>query len=609
MAADRSVAFPSRSSWLRGLGLRGVPGGVLAIVLLATAIPARGQQPGQPVDQAVVNSAIQKGVQYLRGTQNPSGSWGKGTQPGGDGGWVVGYACLAGLTLIECGTSPDDPGIKAAYQGVRASVGELDSTYEVALAILFLDRMGDKKDRKLIQLLAGRLIAGQSPTGGWGYKVPKKSQAEIDVLFSALRRLSPPQNYTGPGMRDRPSSLGLCIKTSDDVVLKPAQGNFDREKARLAAIAALPVGMKRYPAFLDPTQLILEDPKDKGSDPVTPTTDNSNTHFAMLGLWAARKHDVPTDRSFSLLARRYKTSQNADGTWSYAYVRNGEPGGAHAMTNIALLGLAIGHVMEADPSVRPEKDPRVINAFSALSKQIGEPAGRIDNRPLPKDIGGLYYMWGMERIAVLYDVRQLDKKDWYTWGAEILLCHQKSDGSWLEGGYPGEHPVLNTCFALLFLKRANLTPDLSRKLTVDTSALTQKVSDKVNPNPVPPPMPTPPPEPEPMAEQPAPPPPVVAPKPKAEPTPVAAPAASSPAPPPEPKSSSPWLYLLLLPVLGVLMAILFVLRKKKEDEDEGDEDRPRKKGKGKKKQKEDDADRPRKKRSRAKAEAVEDDEE
>ncbi len=403
---------------------------------------AQAQAQPQPATPAAINLAIERGVSYLRNNQNANGGWGKGTKPGGDGGWLVGYSSLAGITLIECGVSTSDPGIQAAANGVRSTYLELDSTYEVALAILFLDRMGDKNDRNKIQHLAGKLIWGQSPSGGWGYKVPNKSKPDIDALFTALRRLSPPQPATGPSPRERPGSLGLCIKMSEELAPRPEPPPFDPVKARAAVAATLTPGMKRLAVFADMAALILDDPKDKGSDPISPTTDNSNTHFATLGLWAARKYDVPTERSFALLVNRFRTSQGAEGSWAYAYVRNGA-NGPPPMTGAALLGIAIGHALKADPKVRPENDPQVIKAFTFLSKLIGEPAGRTDGRPTPKSVGGYYFLWGMERIAVLYDVSKLDKKDWYLWGAEILLCHQKSDGSWEDGGYPGEHPIVD----------------------------------------------------------------------------------------------------------------------------------------------------------------------
>jgi hypothetical protein len=557
------------------------------LVLASLSGTASGQAPAQAqpqqATQAAINQAIDRGVSYLRSNQNPNAGWGKGTKPGSDGGWLPGYTSLAGLTLIECGVSTSDPGLQAALNGVRSVYLDLDSTYEVALAILFLDRMGEKSDRGKIQHLAGKLIVGQSPSGGWGYKVPNKAKADVDKLLDALRKLAPAQVATGPNPRGRPRSLGLCIKMSEDTAARPEPKAVDPVKAQAAAVANLPPGLKRLPIFADLASLVLDDPKDKGSDPVTPTTDNSNTHFAVLGLWASRKYDVPTDRSFGLLVNRFRTSQGPNGSWTYPYVKNGA-NGPPAMTCAALLGIAIGHVLKADPNVRPEKDPQVINAFSFLSGTIGQPAGTIAGRPTPKAVGGYYFLWGMERIAVLYDVSQLDKKDWYLWGAEILLGHQESDGSWLDGGYPGENVIPNTCLALLFLKRANLTPELSRRLTLDASALTEKVSNTVSPKAAP--TPTKPPEPTPVVIETAPMPHPVY-KPKPEPTVVPAVTSVDPKPaPPEPKSNLPWIIALIVVMLGGGGLILFaVLKRKKPDSDDDDdeeddeEERPRKKKK------------------------------
>jgi len=58
---------------------------------------------------------------------------------------------------------------------------------------------------------------------------------------------------------------------------------------------------------------------------------------------------------------------------------------------------------------------------------------------------------------VIYGFTELDKVDWYDWGCAALIEKQKEDGSW-EGGYP---PQVNTAFALLFLRKANLAKDLS----------------------------------------------------------------------------------------------------------------------------------------------------
>jgi hypothetical protein len=548
---------------------------------IATSTTANAQQPApKPADAAAINQAIQNGVLYLQSVQDPrTGGWGAGTGPGSDKGWAIGYTALAGIALVECGVPNTDRGLKTAADSIRLYVdrGDLDSTYEVALAILFLERMGNKSDRKRIQSLAGRLIAGQTPTGGWGYKVPKISAADQEMLMTLLRKMSPPQQQPAPSIRERPPSLGVCIKTSDDILVKPPSA-FDAEKARTSVVASLPAHMKRWSVFQGPNVTVLGDPKDKASEPFNATTDNSNTHFATLAMWAARKHDVPVERSLTLLAQRFRTSQGPDGTWGYFYARNGVgSGGSPALTCVALLGLAIGHVVDPDIAVRPEQDPRVVNAFVWLSGKVGTPVGTTVGRPTPKEAGGLYFMWSMERIAVLYDVGKLDKKDWYQWGAEILLGNQQVDGKWENGGdiEALKHPVISTSMALLFLRRANLTPDLSRRLTVDNSALTQKVSDTVSPQPAPPTVKPP----EIVAPQLAPMPHEVAevkPPPPHVPQPVVTAPTEPAAPVPEKKSSLIWIVLIVVLVAILGVCLFFYMRMKRKAEEE-EEEKPRKK--------------------------------
>ena len=206
------------------------------------------------------------------------------------------------------------------------------------------------------------------------------------------------------------------------------------------------------------------------------------------------------------------------------------------------------------------------------------PTGLYKDRPKVKDIGGLYYLWALERIAVLYDITTLDKKDWYRWGAEILISNQLPDGSWTDGGFPGgeKSPTVCTPLAILFLKRANLTPDLSKRLIIDSSALTAKVNEPKVEAPPPPPPP-------PKVETP----PTVD-LPKKELPPVVTPTIVPP-PPSEPvvaKKETPlWPFIVGgLAILAVIGGGLFlVLRKKSDDDDEesddddDDDEKPKKK--------------------------------
>jgi hypothetical protein len=64
-------------------------------------------------------------------------------------------------------------------------------------------------------------------------------------------------------------------------------------------------------------------------------------------------------------------------------------------------------------------------------------------------------------MALVYDLKTIGTKDWYTWGAQLLVADQQADGSW-QGEFAGRG--CDTCFALLFLRRANPVSDLTEIL-------------------------------------------------------------------------------------------------------------------------------------------------
>ena len=66
-----------------------------------------------------------------------------------------------------------------------------------------------------------------------------------------------------------------------------------------------------------------------------------------------------------------------------------------------------------------------------------------------------YYLYGLERAMELRCVALFGKRDWYWEGAVHLLLSRKS----VHGGWPG---LENTCFAVLFLKKAQ-TPVITGK--------------------------------------------------------------------------------------------------------------------------------------------------
>jgi hypothetical protein len=382
-----------------------------------------------PAEQRKIDDAIVKGVWYLKDHTLPPGTWGDAFLDRVD--LSVGFASLPGLTLLECGVPADDPVVQKAADLVRKQVGQFGSgndgyggstTYQRALAILFLDRLGEVReegllqsgavgrvgggagprdkgpDDDLIQYLALCLMAGQHPTGGgWNYSSPALDRKLVPQLLALLH---------------------------DD-----RQSLDDWRKAAL-----------------------------KGGTFEVPRWDNSNTQFAILGLWAAQRHGVPIGRSIDLVEKHFRPTQQPNGSWPYA---TNEEGGCPwpSMTCSGLLGLAVAHAVTTDAAEKKQKpldDDAIKRALAVL-------AGEID-KPGETRAPDHYFLWSLERVGVLYDLPKIDGKDWYAWGCKALLPRQRADGSWPDGAWYGNNPVLNTCFALLFLERANLAKDLTTKL-------------------------------------------------------------------------------------------------------------------------------------------------
>jgi hypothetical protein len=454
------------------------------LVVLGIAPVRPGPNPLPQKEQEDVNEALDMGAVYLQKNQQLDGSWATEKE-----GHRVAYAALPGLTLLECGVSAKDNVVQKAARFVRTNWAKLKDTYDVSLAILFLDRLGDRKDKALIQVLALRLIAGQTPTGGWSYVVPVLNGYDHKELLSVLRKLkaqSPPVESRDLVNQDRfRFGTGRCIKMAEGIapddesakdIGTPKKPVRSVKKGRPKKVV-IPARMRSLPVLRDPTKLALQDPDKKTDAPFFGTTDNSNTQFAILALWAARRHGVPIDRTLKLIAQRFETSQNADGGWGYRYKKGGGEGGGPPMIACGLLGLAVGHGL-TEAKDQQKQGPQVVKGFVALANHIGKPANKMRNLPMQN----LYFLWSLERVGMLYDLKTIGDKDWYRWGAEILVANQKGDGNWDKGGYPGASPTIDTCLALLFLKRVNLAKDLTEKLP-DSKDLTKKIADQIPPKP------------------------------------------------------------------------------------------------------------------------------
>lgn len=463
--------------------------------LLAAALLAGSSLPARAADQAAINRAIKKGVGWLR--RRPERSVENGLLPSVQmnvaavhdvRGKEAGALALIGLTLLECDVPADDAAVKRAAEAVRKASVTLTYTYAISLSILFLDRLGDPRDVPLIESLMVRLMAGQDSSGGWTYGCPGIDDAEQRRLTAGLDRGKDKDKDKEKGAAERGEAPKRSGKRSPKDLSEPIKAQLVRVET--AAATGVNAGME------------------KG------LSDNSNTQFAALALWVGRRHGLPVERALAQVEERFRTSQNDDGGWGYypfsrGSVREGGPGGMFVKTGgagstasmtcagVLALSIADGAALEwrnEHPTPKGKKrqldiskDAQLKNGLVALGSVIGNP-GKLNGKRegtssgfgrggayvppgIPEQarraaqqgvVGRTYYfLWSLERVAVALDLETIAKKDWYGWGSEIILANQKADGSWF-GDYGMEGA--DTCFALLFLKRANLAGDLTAML-------------------------------------------------------------------------------------------------------------------------------------------------
>jgi hypothetical protein len=421
---------------------------ILVLGSLCALLPAPGGRAA--VDPDKNNAAIKKGVEFL-----------KKSAFGDNNGYGIGATALAGLAMLEAEVPTNDPVIVAIAKAVRETgLGEA-KTYNLALGILFLDKLNDPRDVPLIQVLGARLIVGQNGFGGWTY-----SCGEAPVAAEQLR-------------------LAAALK---------------------------PVGSGLHPE----AQRILRNARRPGNgDYMGGNDDNSNTQFAIVGTWVAQRRGVPAAAAINAIDNRFlRTQSPVDHGWGYN-VGSAGSSSTPAMTCAGLLGLAVGKAndearksgkklvgegspdrprkqkdedaffnppgkeekpkeeeepdeeMEDDEEKQKKKPPTVRDmaierALLALGRTLGAkaPGGALPQGGHWGGTNDLYFVWSLERVAVAYGLQTIGDIDWYDWGVKQLLPAQQQDGSW----HGSHQATVETAFAVLFLKKSNLVSDLTRQI-------------------------------------------------------------------------------------------------------------------------------------------------
>jgi len=194
--------------------------------------------------------------------------------------------------------------------------------------------------------------------------------------------------------------------------------------------------------------------------------DLSNSQYAILGLRSARRLGVKVPpEAFTDLVAFLTKDQREQGAFRY---RGDHDDGTGSMSTAALAIITIAE-QEAGKS-RAFKKIRG-DAKAAFKKGLlwfeknytvewnphGDTGSRSKNNLA-------YYLYGIERLCDIRGMKTVGDHRWYDDGARFLLANQRPNGSW------GSNE--NTCFALLFLRRAHLS--ISRELRTESVAERRK---------------------------------------------------------------------------------------------------------------------------------------
>jgi hypothetical protein len=111
----------------------------------------------------------------------------------------------------------------------------------------------------------------------------------------------------------------------------------------------------------------------------------------------------------------------------------------HATTCAGLIGLAVGHGSDKKDKKKLSSDVRVKKALDYLSKPIGSPLrtdgkgntmANVRGKYFGADaVGDTYFLWSVERVAVIYNLAKIGGKDWYSWARVSSSPSRKATGA------------------------------------------------------------------------------------------------------------------------------------------------------------------------------------
>jgi hypothetical protein len=373
---------------------------------------AKKNAPPKPPSQREIDEAIRRGVDFLKSAPSPGAHSG-----------IKNSDELIFFTLIHAGVSEKNATFQKYLKAILES--PLEKTYKVALQAMALEELDRASHQGRIAQCAQFLVDNQCKNGQWSYGHPDEFATESPL----------PEPKKG---------VATTAKEKDDKASGPRDFGTERPRPKV-------------------TRKIVVTKKKDGPE----AGDNSNSQYASLGLRACYDAGITLPDSVLQAARKWwvESAHADEGAapgkdavatggevtkiqgWGYKGADQGKPTlpmSAGAVGATVIYEYLLGHDWKKDALTKA--------GVNWLTKHF-----QINKN--------YYYLYALERAGMLYGTESFGSHAWYWEGAAFIVADQNEDGSW---GHRQkvEEDAWDTCFAILFLKRATraiASEDSSRK--------------------------------------------------------------------------------------------------------------------------------------------------
>jgi hypothetical protein len=294
-------------------------------------------------------------------------------------------------TMLHAGVSPADPDFHKLLKAMLER--KLEGTYTTALQAMLLEELDRISFQWRLQQCAQFLVDNQNRAGLWGYGAP--------------------------------SIFVEDIPTGAKIPILRREGEKPRVRTRVE------VKKKRESA--------------EGGD-------HSNSMYAALGLRACHDAGVRIPMAVIDLAQKAWREGQIKGEGGWCYGRHEAHKAYGSMTSGGVGSLVIYDYIQGK-DWKKDRDVKEGLDWLAANFSVSYNPGQHEHARAENSGHHLYYyLYALERAAILYGTELIGRRDWYAEGSKALLGSQRPDGAWAakEGG----HELYDTCFAVLFLRKA-----------------------------------------------------------------------------------------------------------------------------------------------------------